>query len=835
MAAAVSPLSAESTSPAAQHPEKRRKITRACDACKAKKKRCTGTQPCPSCDKAAKPCTYLASYTRGRFSTPPPSRGLDALVLAAESHDVHFATGRDRRPSSTRTADPAIAAPSPPANRALPSPEIAAQRHHSLNAAYAIPVHSPGQAFAQPQPPSFLPPLPTFQQPQPNGATVDQPSAALQPLLTAADQLRPSTSKDPSRRPSPEPDGNFDGHYLGPSSSVAWLRRALRKLGQARALKEKLHDESNHASPKDATVFNYGDKDAPPTLGPHLSLPSAERTEYLLIRYFEFAAPTYRFLHRPTVESWLAAMHDPNTSLQPAKKAVVLVVLSIATLYCLSQIKDPELEIRRESEMYYREAQSLLSKETGPATLESVQARFALVHYLLSTARSNQAWFTFGTTVQLAMALGLHRRRSLGDRAESLIIRECQRRLFWSMYTTDRYMSVMFGRPRWIQDDDISQEYPLSVNDEDLKATEIISPGQNDCLEDAAIFHSKLTRIVGRAAKEQYTMPSRTETERLSAASKHNRDLRAWKAELPAYLSGAIRPSSLIPIFRRQSTVLKLAYAHAVMLVNRPFLLNLSKHGYHSTSPNPATRDRVEECLAAARTAIEMVLNYITEGQPFSSFWFTQYVAFNALAITYLYLLHSRSREGVDILFHHRDLLSLADACQQYLVDVTEANAPSMRYSIILEELREELSRQVSLSSSSSTSTSNCNNNNNNNNSINGSSSSSAAAVASTNGGAADASFLHPHPANGALSPRHYPAALPSDGAILLDGGGGGGGDSERSHQQGDGDAGSGVPGGDLQAQLDLDLDFWPQLDSLPMSYSSWGESVAELGVVPSG
>ncbi|KAL1617195.1 hypothetical protein SLS54_007972 [Diplodia seriata] len=618
MAAAVSPLSHGSTSPAAQHqhPEKRRKITRACDACKAKKKRCTGTQPCPSCDKAAKPCTYLASYTRGRFSTPPPSRGLDALVLAAESHDVHFAADRDRRPSSTRTSDARIPALSPPVNRGLPSPEIAAQRHHSMSAAYGIPTH--------PQPPSFLPPLPTFQQPQPNGVTPKQPSASLQPLLSAVDQWRPPASKDPSRRPSPEPDGNFDGHYLGPSSSVAWLRRALRKLGQARALKEKLHDDSNHASPKDATVFNYGDKDAPPSLGPDLSMPSADRTEYLLTRYFEFAAPTYRFLHRPTVESWLAAMHDPNSSLQPAKKAVVLVVLSIATLYCLSQIKDPELDIRRESEMYYREAQSLLSKETGPATLESVQARFALVHYLLSTARSNQAWFTFGTTVQLAMALGLHRRRSLADRGESLILRECQRRLFWSMYTTDRYMSVMFGRPRWIQDDDISQEYPLSVNDEDLKATEIVSPGQNDCLEDAAIFHSKLTRIVGRAAKEQYTMPSRTETERLSAASKHNKDLRDWKSQLPAYLSGAIRPSSLIPIFRRQSTVLKLAYAHAVMLVNRPFLLNLSKYGYRSASPNPATRECVEECLAAARTAIEMVLNYISEGQPFSSFWFTQ-------------------------------------------------------------------------------------------------------------------------------------------------------------------------------------------------------------------
>ncbi|KAH7043792.1 fungal-specific transcription factor domain-containing protein [Macrophomina phaseolina] len=809
--AAVSPLSHASSTPAPQqHPEKRRKITRACDACKAKKKRCTGTQPCPSCEKAAKACTYLASYTRGRFTTPPSSRGLDALLLAAESHNVDFAADRDRRPSSTHTTASDANAPSPQLSRDRKSPQIAAQRHRSLSSAYALPVQSPGHVFTPSQPPSFLPPLPTFQQPQPGGAATEQRRASLQPLLSAvAYQWRPPavqdpTSKDPSRRPSPEPDGTFDGHYLGPSSSVAWLRRALRKLGQARALKEQLPDASNHASPKDATIFNYGDKDPPPASGPGLALPSEGRTDYLLTRYFEFAAPTYRFLHRPTVESWLAAMHHPTSSLHPAKKAVVLVILAIATLYELSRIKDPEVNIRQESEMYYREAQFLVSKETGPATLESVQARFAQVHYLLSTARSNQAWFAFGTTVQLAMALGLHRRRSLGDKNESLIVRECQRRLFWSMYTTDRYMSVMFGRPRWIQDDDISQEYPLSVNDEDLKANEIVTPAQNDCLEDAAVFHSKLTRIVGKAAKEQYTMPSRSELDRIHAALGHNKALQEWKEQLPAYLSGAIRPSSLIPIFRRQSTVLKLAYAHAVMLVNRPFVLNMSKPDSRASKHNPVARECVEECLGAARTAIEMALNYISEGQPFSSFWFTQYVAFNALAITYLYLLQSR-RQGVEILFQYRDLLSIADTCQQYLADVTEANAPSMRYNIILEELREELNRQVSSTTTTTTTTTSSSSSSSSSSNMHGNSNATPNGASMPHGNGTDGNNLHPpmeNGTNGLLSPR----TLSADGGMLLDGG-------TVPAQQVDGD-GSSV--GDFQ-QLDWDLDFWPQLDSLPM------------------
>ncbi len=40
----------------------------------------------------------------------------------------------------------------------------------------------------------------------------------------------------------------------------------------------------------------------------------------------------------------------------------------------------------------------------------------------------------------------------------------------------------------------------------------------------------------------------------------------------PAVL-GTVSASSLIPIFRRQNTELRLAHAHAIMHVTRPFLL----------------------------------------------------------------------------------------------------------------------------------------------------------------------------------------------------------------------------------------------------------------------
>lgn len=56
-------------------PENRRKtpkISRACDACKSKKARCSGTKPCDSCVKRRLQCVYNAKYSRGRPPTPLP-------------------------------------------------------------------------------------------------------------------------------------------------------------------------------------------------------------------------------------------------------------------------------------------------------------------------------------------------------------------------------------------------------------------------------------------------------------------------------------------------------------------------------------------------------------------------------------------------------------------------------------------------------------------------------------------------------------------------------------------------------------------------------------------
>ncbi len=136
----------------------------------------------------------------------------------------------------------------------------------------------------------------------------------------------------------------------------------------------------------------------------------------------------------------------------------------------------------------------MLSIETGPPKIETVQAKFVQSLYLLSSSRVNQSWYTFGITIQLSMALGLHRRRArrASRKDGGYIQHELRKRVFWGIYTLGCYLSVMLGRPRHLHDEDIDQELPDEVNDEDMTPDGPVQDGEySDCMTTAFICHIK--------------------------------------------------------------------------------------------------------------------------------------------------------------------------------------------------------------------------------------------------------------------------------------------------------------------------------------------------------
>lgn len=147
------------------------------------------------------------------------------------------------------------------------------------------------------------------------------------------------------------------------------------------------------------------------------------------------------------------------------------------------------------SERWYVASKYMSSMESGPPRLETIQARLGQCLYLLSSSRANECWYSFGTALQLAAAMGLHR-KWYGKTSKSgspYLEQELRKRIFWSAYILDKYLSIMFGRPRLLHDEDIDQEFPDQMNDEDMSQEDPAKrTGAPDGMMIASILHYRL-------------------------------------------------------------------------------------------------------------------------------------------------------------------------------------------------------------------------------------------------------------------------------------------------------------------------------------------------------
>ncbi|KAI8289019.1 hypothetical protein K4K60_009751 [Colletotrichum sp. SAR11_57] len=613
-------------------------------------------------------------------------------------------------PPDARTREPAgsiSTAPTPSSNVSQPSPSSGTPTEPPPRKKRPLPEGRPadddGKSESQasepsrrkrPLPEGRLDDGPTLSEPPessrkkrtlPEGRPMPASYQAQFPVATGTPRARPSQQPitlesspaveesvlQPVSRASPEVEiAEIEGQYFDTTSSLTFLHRAWKR-------------------------------DKPFASATHESHPLPERSVGLeMMRfYFDVCVVTYRCLHQGYVVEWFNVLLTNALDNVPlhrdighAKASIVLTILAIVTLRKIKvrgtePSPDEASELRR-SDSYFCRATGLTDQETGLPKLESAQARLLQTLYLLQTSRMNQAWYTFGSVLPIVSALGLHRKasrkRASNGQAPPVdyITSQCRKRTFWVAYTIDKYLAVVFGRPRMYHDEDIDQDFPDCVNDEDMTPQGRSSDEpEMDCHVESLIFHAKLAQLIDGISREVYSIKPIPKHDRLLAAHRYGRALHEWRESLPHHL-GTVRPMSLIPSFRRQNTALKLAYCHAIMHANRPFLLGTTTS--RGDSQPSALDDSVEECINAAKTALETVDAMASDGTLFHAFWWTPYVTFCALAVVYVWKIQ---RVGDD---EDKGLFELADRCQNHLAKATTSDSPSRRYSVILEELREE-------------------------------------------------------------------------------------------------------------------------------------------------
>lgn len=142
-----------------------------------------------------------------------------------------------------------------------------------------------------------------------------------------ADEAAIAASQLQSMRNSPEPESQTtEGQYIGPASGVSFLLRVQRKL----PIQSPGHLNSS--------IFNFGDRPLPGLDASFVILPPKALAESMLKRYFDFAATTHRFLHRPSMEAWLEELYETDGAMRSqeaarSRKALLFMIFAHSNNY----------------------------------------------------------------------------------------------------------------------------------------------------------------------------------------------------------------------------------------------------------------------------------------------------------------------------------------------------------------------------------------------------------------------------------------------------------------------------------------------------------------------
>ena len=162
----------------------------------------------------------------------------------------------------------------------------------------------------------------------------------IQHSYTRSTNHQPGDNQDRSFNPSPEPaETDLEGHYVGPSSGVSFILSVQKRL------------QDNLLLSENTSIFTFGDSQLPKFDPSFLILPSKIDAEGLVVRFFDFAFPTHRFLHQPTVEMWMEELYInvPRVSSSRGardQRALILMVFAQATAYTVVSGQDETVATR---------------------------------------------------------------------------------------------------------------------------------------------------------------------------------------------------------------------------------------------------------------------------------------------------------------------------------------------------------------------------------------------------------------------------------------------------------------------------------------------------------
>ncbi|KAK9900856.1 hypothetical protein P389DRAFT_18623 [Cystobasidium minutum MCA 4210] len=369
----------------------------ACDACHARKTRCSGDTPCKFCQTRNIPCVVSDSATRiASASAKRPRKSSTASSNTTPG------------PSAKRQNSANLLAPNDSEHQTRSNSDV---NNSNFNSQTYDPVPLASIiAGTQVRQPSGLTP-PSAIQRSPHGTT-----SYHQPVLPQPPNLSPSIANNASLA---EPSAGIpDNEY--PVSGIV-LTRYQR----------------------------------PPTTIVECSVPQLiDRRSS--VKYFDAYFSEAEWLYQLfPLREYISAYHEAIWAAEDNSVPVAMtnspvgISSILAAVLALGALFERKFE---DSERLYQAARQSYLDIIDLATLESVQLALQLAVFEINSSRSKSVWSSLAVAVRLSHYLNLHRKPALAGKGPDESLRRCQ--LWYNCFVHDCWLSLTSGRPALAADGD---------------------------------------------------------------------------------------------------------------------------------------------------------------------------------------------------------------------------------------------------------------------------------------------------------------------------------------------------------------------------------------------
>ncbi|KAK5461123.1 Transcriptional activator [Exophiala xenobiotica] len=289
-------------------------------------------------------------------------------------------------------------------------------------------------------------------------------------------------------------------------------------------------------------------------------LPPYEFARRLYSAQYIYIGTIFSFLQPDTFEKRLqqAYAHPPNLGNREEclSYCQILLILAYGQMYSVNQWSGND---GPPGFAYFKHALWLLPDIHQEGSILFVEVLSLIAPYMQNLNRKDAAFLYIGLALRMAISLGLH--QEVDDPMMDLVEREHRRRVWWSVYSMDRIISVKSGNPVSIHDEDIDVSWPSPI------------PGVDQNLSPPRVLahYTQLSRILGRIGEGIYRKKHKTGTNLLASVQSIMNDLSEWLGNVPRELR--IDFSALDRPLSREGVSTFLHYYQCINMTTRPMLL----------------------------------------------------------------------------------------------------------------------------------------------------------------------------------------------------------------------------------------------------------------------